>query len=224
MGNVQFTITEAVQLLHPPITDRNLRAIIAQLPGFTPAGSRHDGTPGRPHHTYEWADLTRLHAAITPWLTDGDSESVSCLQCVRDRIPENRYSDATAQVNHTTRLRSHPPPRTRQAPGTLATRRPLRTLRQTPMGTASNDRPRPHTRPPRLHRPRTPGMQPPRRRPARQPATRPAQANTTRPGEHATPPGEHAIPRMVNTPPPPSGEQRTRRPATRGETTATYAW
>lgn len=68
MDTVALTLTEAATLLNPRITDHQLRAIIRQLPGITPAGARHDGGIGRPEHTYHWADLARLHAALTPWL------------------------------------------------------------------------------------------------------------------------------------------------------------
>lgn len=65
---MQFTLAEAVTMLHPPISERRLRAIIAALPGFTADGARRDGRPGHPHPTYQWAELAKLHAAITPWL------------------------------------------------------------------------------------------------------------------------------------------------------------
>lgn len=67
---MQFTIAEACQVLHPAISERRLRAVVGQLPGLRPCGVRRDGTPGRPAPLYEWADLARLHAALTPWLTD----------------------------------------------------------------------------------------------------------------------------------------------------------
>lgn len=68
MQDVAVTLAEACALLNPPVTERQLRQIIAAL-GWRPCGARHDGHPGRPHAVYNWAEITRLHSALLPWLT-----------------------------------------------------------------------------------------------------------------------------------------------------------
>ena len=64
---VTLTLGEAAAMLDPPVTARQLRAIIAAL-HWQPAGQRRDGRPGRPAARYNAADLMRLHAALAPWL------------------------------------------------------------------------------------------------------------------------------------------------------------
>ena len=68
MHQVALTLAEAAAVLEPPVTEYQLRHIIHQLPGITPAGARRQGRPGRPELTYRAADLMRLHAALVPWL------------------------------------------------------------------------------------------------------------------------------------------------------------
>lgn len=68
MTVVALTLAEAADVLDPPVTEQQLRAIIRAL-SIKPAGWRHT-QPGRGHPTaaYEVADLMRLHAALYPWL------------------------------------------------------------------------------------------------------------------------------------------------------------
>lgn len=69
MHQAALTLAEAAALLEPPVTEYQLRHIIRQLPGITPAGVRRAGHIGRPEHTYDAGEIMRLHAALTPWLT-----------------------------------------------------------------------------------------------------------------------------------------------------------
>jgi hypothetical protein len=63
-----FTIAEACSILHPPMAEPQLRAIITAL-HWQPAGWRHTGKPGHPHPVYHAKDLIRLHAGVSPWLS-----------------------------------------------------------------------------------------------------------------------------------------------------------
>jgi hypothetical protein len=55
-----------------PVEERHLRAIIRHLPGFNPVGETKSGpTGGRGHPLYEIGALQRLHAALSPWLSQG---------------------------------------------------------------------------------------------------------------------------------------------------------
>ena len=67
MHQVALTITETAPLLDPPLSEHQLRVIIRAL-RIQPAGTRRDGHIGHPQHTYDWADIARLHAALSPWL------------------------------------------------------------------------------------------------------------------------------------------------------------
>jgi hypothetical protein len=64
---VALTIDEAVTVLDPSITRRQLADLIAAL-HIRPVGKRLQPTRGRPALTYDAAELMRLHAAIVPWL------------------------------------------------------------------------------------------------------------------------------------------------------------
>ena len=68
MQDVALTLEEACAILNPPIPEPQLRAIIRAL-HWQPCGHRHDGQPGHPRALYPWTDITRLHQALTPWLT-----------------------------------------------------------------------------------------------------------------------------------------------------------
>lgn len=65
--DVALTIAEATAILNPPVTERQLRAIIRAL-HIPPAGTRRNGHIGHPQHTYDAGEILRLHAALTPWL------------------------------------------------------------------------------------------------------------------------------------------------------------
>lgn len=65
-----LTIPEACEIFSPPITERQLRAIVTAL-HWQPVGHRHDGRPGHPHPLYDATDLIRLHAGVAPWLKKG---------------------------------------------------------------------------------------------------------------------------------------------------------
>jgi hypothetical protein len=64
---VAFTIDEAVTVLDPPMTHRQLADLIAAL-RIRPVGKRPQPRRGRPTLTYDAAELMRLHAAVAPWL------------------------------------------------------------------------------------------------------------------------------------------------------------
>lgn len=70
----ELTIPEACEILQPPIEPTAFQRIITAL-HIPPVGARHDGKPGRPWPTYPWTELERLHKALMPWLTRGDSET-----------------------------------------------------------------------------------------------------------------------------------------------------
>ena len=65
--DADLTLAEAATLLHPPMTERQLRMIIRAL-GWQPAGIRRSDRPGRRTRTYQAAEIMRLHQALTPWL------------------------------------------------------------------------------------------------------------------------------------------------------------
>jgi hypothetical protein len=67
--DADLTLTEAATILSPPITERQLRAIITAL-RIQPAGRRLNGQRGKPHVTYPAATIMRLHAALMPWLDE----------------------------------------------------------------------------------------------------------------------------------------------------------
>lgn len=65
-----WTIEEAAALLDPPITTEELRALVTAARTH-PRGQRRTGRRGRPHFTYDPADLMRAHAAIVGvWMGD----------------------------------------------------------------------------------------------------------------------------------------------------------
>lgn len=65
---VTLTLAEAAQVLDPPMTERQLRMIVNALE-LPAAGRRRRAHTGRPLDTYDVAELMRIHAALTPWLT-----------------------------------------------------------------------------------------------------------------------------------------------------------
>ncbi len=64
---VTLTLSEAAQVLDPPMTERQLRQIITAL-GWQPGEWRRTGRIGHPFPAYPAADLMRLHAALVPFL------------------------------------------------------------------------------------------------------------------------------------------------------------
>lgn len=69
-ATVTLTLAEAAQVLDPPVSERQLRAIVAAL-RLQPCGQRRDGRPGRPAARYDATEILRLHAALAPWLASG---------------------------------------------------------------------------------------------------------------------------------------------------------
>jgi hypothetical protein len=64
---VAFTLREAATVLNPPVTERQLRAIVTAL-GWKPVSHRHTGRDGRPPACYPAERILQLHAAIVPFL------------------------------------------------------------------------------------------------------------------------------------------------------------
>jgi hypothetical protein len=62
-----LTLAETSQVLDPPVTADQLRAIVTAL-GLQPCGYRHTGRKGRPAPCYDATQILKLHAALTPWL------------------------------------------------------------------------------------------------------------------------------------------------------------
>jgi hypothetical protein len=70
--SVAFTLGEAAEVLDPPLSERQLRAIIRAL-GWQPAGKRYTGRGGHPCATYDMARIQRLHAVLLPFMIGGAS-------------------------------------------------------------------------------------------------------------------------------------------------------
>lgn len=66
---VTLTLAEAAMVLNPPVTEAQLRAMVAAL-GWQPHGMRRTGRAGRPLPEYNATRLLELHAAMVPFLTD----------------------------------------------------------------------------------------------------------------------------------------------------------
>src|SRR5260370_36451391 len=83
---VAVTVADAVTMLNPPMTDRQLRDILRALT-IPPCGRRWTGGMGRPSDLYDWGEITRLHAAIAPRLDAGSTspQKVGCGSTPRDR-------------------------------------------------------------------------------------------------------------------------------------------
>jgi hypothetical protein len=69
-----LTLAEAAAILNPPITERQLRAIITAL-AWPPDEWRHTGRAGHPAAAYDATRLMRLHAALLPFTSN------SVVQC-----------------------------------------------------------------------------------------------------------------------------------------------
>jgi hypothetical protein len=65
--SVAFTLGEAAEVLDPPMTEKQLRAIIKSL-GWKPAGMRYTGRSGHPVATWDMARIQRLHIALLPFM------------------------------------------------------------------------------------------------------------------------------------------------------------
>ena len=65
--DVALTLTEAAQVLEPPLTERQLRALVRVL-RWEPCGTRQTGRRGHPRATYPASDIFGLHAALMPFL------------------------------------------------------------------------------------------------------------------------------------------------------------
>jgi len=63
---VTLTLAEAAAILEPPVTERQLRAIITAL-AWQPSGHQHTGRSGRPAARYDATRLMLLHAALAPF-------------------------------------------------------------------------------------------------------------------------------------------------------------
>ena len=62
-----FTLAEAAQILDPPMTEQQLRAIVHAL-GWQPDSQRYTGRAGRPTACYDATRLWQLHAAVAPFI------------------------------------------------------------------------------------------------------------------------------------------------------------
>jgi hypothetical protein len=70
-ATVTLTLAEAAQVLDPPVSERQLRAIVGAL-GWRPCGHRRTGQAGRPAARYDAGELMKLHAALAPWLASSE--------------------------------------------------------------------------------------------------------------------------------------------------------
>jgi hypothetical protein len=68
MAGTALTLAEAATILEPPITERQLRAIVRAL-HWQPTGYRSNGRPGHPWPLYDAEQIMKLHEALAPWLT-----------------------------------------------------------------------------------------------------------------------------------------------------------
>ncbi len=66
MDAPSLTLAEAAAILQPPLTERQLRAIVTAL-AWQPSGHRRTGRAGRPAPAYDAAMLLRLGAALAPF-------------------------------------------------------------------------------------------------------------------------------------------------------------
>lgn len=73
---ITMTIAELTQVLQPPVTVQQLRAMV-KAARIQPTGWRPTGKPGHPWPEYDYADIARLHQALLPWLLAGHGTAVS---------------------------------------------------------------------------------------------------------------------------------------------------
>ena len=63
-----WTLGEAAAWLHPPVSERRLRALVRDL-AVERAGHRHPGSGrGHPAAVYDIDEIIELHAAVLRWL------------------------------------------------------------------------------------------------------------------------------------------------------------
>ena len=66
MDAPSLTLAEAAAILQPPLSERQLRAIVTAL-AWQPAAYRRTGHAGRPAPAYDATMLLRLGAALAPF-------------------------------------------------------------------------------------------------------------------------------------------------------------
>ncbi len=71
--SLAFTLAEASEILDPPMTRQQLKAIVEAL-GWQPCGKRYTGHAGRPLVTYDAERIMRLHGALIPFLDHGGQD------------------------------------------------------------------------------------------------------------------------------------------------------
>lgn len=64
-----WTAEDAANLLDPPLTIEEVRALI-RATRLTPVGTRRTGRRGRPAEIYDSDTLLRAHAAVVPFLVE----------------------------------------------------------------------------------------------------------------------------------------------------------
>lgn len=68
-SDLRLTLAEASSVMRPYLTEEQFRQLIKTL-GIKPTGTRRLGNRGRPHDTYDYATLLRLHAALVPFISN----------------------------------------------------------------------------------------------------------------------------------------------------------
>ena len=66
---VTLTLHEAAQVLDPPMTEQQLRAIVHAL-GWQPDSQRYTGRAGRPTASYDATRIMALHGALAPFISN----------------------------------------------------------------------------------------------------------------------------------------------------------
>lgn len=65
---VALTLPELAAVLDPPMTEDQLRSVVALL-GLRAAGVRRTGTRGRPRPAYDAREIMQIHSVLAPFLT-----------------------------------------------------------------------------------------------------------------------------------------------------------
>jgi hypothetical protein len=71
-----WTVEDAAALLDPPMSVEQVRALI-RAANIPPAGQRRTGRRGRPAETYDPVVILRAHAALVPFLVEGERSGAS---------------------------------------------------------------------------------------------------------------------------------------------------